>query len=166
LTRGGINVGALVRRSKGKKKRTGLEGCPRDGFSKVLPDLFPLDFGIIDVNVRLLGQEVTDERDGGGFTSIAGIGLESKPENSNPLEMRRVTRTLASGGRAKTGLIGDGVEQGVNNLLRKPPLLVLVHLHNLSPVGSDLRQMQTLTQIHQVQDVFLETRSAETDRGL
>ena len=57
----------------------------------------------------------------------------------------------------KTNLASDGVEQGINNVLREPPLLVLVHLHHLPPVGSDLRQVQTLTQVHQVQDILLET---------
>ena len=70
----------------------------------------------------------------------------------------------AVGGR-RANLVGDGVKQGINNVLRKSPLLVLVHLHHLPPIGSDLGQMQALAQIHQVQDILLETRSTETDGG-
>ena len=69
-------------------------------------------------------------------------------------------------GETGTNLVSDGVEQGINNLLRKPPLLVLVHLHHLPPVGSNLGQVQTFTQVHQVQDILLETRASETDGRL
>ena len=69
-------------------------------------------------------------------------------------------------GGTRANLPGDGVEQGIHNLLRKPPLLVLVHLYHLPPIGSDLGQVQTLAQVHQVQDILLETRTTETDGGL
>ena len=66
----------------------------------------------------------------------------------------------------RTNLASNSVEQGIHNLLRKSPLLVLVHLHHLPPVGSDLGQVEALTQVHQVQDVLLETRTTKPDGSL
>ena len=57
-----------------------------DGFGKVLPDLGLLNFGVIDVDEGFLGQEVTNEGDGGGFTSVARISFKSETENSDSLQ--------------------------------------------------------------------------------
>ena len=43
---------------------------------------------------------------------------------------------------------------------------MLVHIDDLSPVSSDLRQVQALAQINQVQDIFLEARSTKPNAGL
>jgi len=43
---------------------------------------------------------------------------------------------------------------------------VFVHLNDLAPVGSNLRQVQALAQVDQVQDILLETRSTKTNTGL
>lgn len=60
-------------------------------------------------------------------------------------------------------LASDGVEQRVHNTLREPALLVLVHVNHLAPVRRDLREMQALREIHQVQNILLEAAAPEPD---
>lgn len=67
--------------------------------------------------------------------------------------------------KAITYLAGDGVEEGVDDALGESALLVLVHIHDLAPVRSDLRQVEALAEVDQVEDILLEARSTETDRG-
>lgn len=62
-------------------------------------------------------------------------------------------------------LSSDGVEQSVHDPLGEPVLLVLVHVDNLPPVRSYLREMKTLAEIHEIEDILLETRSTEPDTG-
>lgn len=64
---------------------------------------------------------------------------------------------------AITYLASDGVEQGVNDSLREPALLVLVHLNDLAPVSSDLGQVQALAKVDEVEDILLETRATEAN---
>jgi hypothetical protein len=66
--------------------RTGLKRCSWDGFGEVLPDLCLLDFGVVDVDERILGQEVANEGDGSRFTSVACISFKGKPKNCDPLQ--------------------------------------------------------------------------------
>lgn len=66
---------------------------------------------------------------------------------------------------ANSHLASDCIEQCVHNTLREPPLLVLVHLHYLPPVGSHLWKMTALTQVYQIKDILLEARASETDAG-
>lgn len=61
-------------------------------------------------------------------------------------------------------LVGDGVEERVNNGLGESALLVLVHLHNLPPVRCNLRQVQALAEVDKVQNILLEARTTEADR--
>ena len=68
-----------------ESKRTVLKGGSGDSLGKILPDLTLLDFWIVDVDKSFFGQEVTDEGDGGRFTSVTRIGLEGKPKNSDTL---------------------------------------------------------------------------------
>ena len=48
-----------------ESERTILKGGPRDRLGKILPDLYPLDFRVVDVDKCPLRQEVTDQGDGG-----------------------------------------------------------------------------------------------------
>ena len=50
-----------------------------------MPDLLCLDRGVVDGHIGALSEEVTNEGDGGGFTSITGVSLEGKAENGNVL---------------------------------------------------------------------------------
>ena len=87
--------------------------------------------------------------------------------NANPrTAIRYRARQLHSHKRPKQTegyFASDRVEKRVHHALREPPLLILIQLHDLSPVGCDFRQMKTFAEIHQVQDVLLEARSAETN---
>lgn len=62
-------------------------------------------------------------------------------------------------------LAGDGLEEGVNDVLGETPLLVLVHVNNLAPVSGNLGQVQAFAEVDKVENILLETRSTETDRG-
>ena len=55
---------------------------------------------------------------------------------------------------------------GLNNALGETLLLILVHVHNLSPICGNLRQVQALAQVHQVEDMFLEARTTEANGGM
>lgn len=67
--------------------------------------------------------------------------------------------------RPPTHLAGDSVEEGVNNALGEPALLVFVHLDDLTPISCDLGQMQALAEIHKVENVFLEAAATKADGG-
>src|ERR1700722_12628476 len=90
--------------------------------------------------------------------------------NANPrTAIRYRARQLHSHKRPKQTegyFASDRVEKRVHHALREPPLLILIQLHDLSPVGCDFRQMKTFAEIHQVQDVLLEARSAEPKGSL
>ena len=62
-------------------------------------------------------------------------------------------------------LAADGVEQRADNLASETRFLVVVHDDDLLPVPRHFRQPEVVAQVDQVQDVFLETGSAETDGG-
>ena len=55
------------------------------GLLQVLPDLRLLDLGVVDGHIGALSEEVADERDGRGFTSIASVSLECKPKDGDVL---------------------------------------------------------------------------------
>src|ERR1700683_2125039 len=65
----------------------------------------------------------------------------------------------------RTYLASDCVEKRVNNALGEPFLLILVHLHDLSPVRGNFRQMQALAKIYKVKNIFLEARTTKANRG-
>mmetsp|Transcript_11433 Transcript_11433/g.21942 ORF Transcript_11433/g.21942 Transcript_11433/m.21942 type:complete len:368 (-) Transcript_11433:36-1139(-) len=85
--------------------------------------------------------------DGGSLTGISSVLLEGESEESNLLS-------------------GDGVEHRLDHLPGKAVLLVVVDLDNLVPVLSDLLEAEALAEVHEVQDILLEARSAETDRSV
>ena len=63
-------------------------------------------------------------------------------------------------------LFGDGIEEGRDNALCKAPLLILIHLHDLSPVCGNLGQVQRLAEVNKVEDILLETRATKPNGGL
>jgi hypothetical protein len=65
----------------------------------------------------------------------------------------------------RTYLASDCVEKGVNNALREAFLLILVHIHDLSPVRGNFWQMQALAKIYKVKNIFLEARTTKADGG-
>ncbi len=71
-------------------------------------------------------------------------------------------------GKAKHGdpLVGDGVEQGLDNVLREPGFLVVVHVNDTLPIMCDLGQVELLAYVHEVEDVLLKAGATKADARL
>ena len=67
------------------QKLTLLESPGGARLLEVLPDLGDLDLGVVDRDVCTLREEVTDKRDSGSLTSVAGVRLESKSKDGEML---------------------------------------------------------------------------------
>lgn len=74
---------------------------------------------------------------------ITSIFLKSKTHNSN---------LLAS----------YSVKQTVDDSIGESPSLVFIHSNHLVPVVGHLREVQSFTEIHQVEDIFLETTTTKS----
>mmetsp|Transcript_21324 Transcript_21324/g.41372 ORF Transcript_21324/g.41372 Transcript_21324/m.41372 type:complete len:260 (-) Transcript_21324:400-1179(-) len=110
-----------------------------------VPDyLFVLNLGIVDGDFGPLRKQMLSHVHGCRLACVAGVLLEGEPEQ----------RDL---------LAGDGVEHASDHLARETQLLVVVDLHDLVPVLRDLLEPEALAEVDEVQDVFLEARSSETD---
>lgn len=114
-----------------------LAGIDNAGLREIHVDLLMLDLGVIDSDTSVFLDKVLDQGDSSRLTGVTSILLESKTKHSNLF-------------------VGDGVEQGGDNLANETLLLVLVHDHDLLPVSSDLGQVQLLRQVDQVEDILLE----------
>lgn len=64
---------------------TGLKGCSRARFLKILPNLVNFNLRIIDRDISTFREEVPDEGDGCRLASIAGICLKCKAQDGNVL---------------------------------------------------------------------------------
>jgi hypothetical protein len=53
---------------------------------QVGPDLILDDLGVVDVDVGLLGLEVTDEGDGSRLASVTRVGLECEAKDGDALK--------------------------------------------------------------------------------
>ncbi len=78
---------------------------------------------------------------------VTGVLLEGEPEDGE-------------------SLAGDGVEHGAHDVVCEAVLLVVVHQHHLVPVLAHLLQAEGVADVHQVQDILLEARTAVAHRGL
>jgi hypothetical protein len=118
---------------------------------------------IVNGDACTLGQEITNERDGGRFPGVAGVGLEGKAENGNVLAKKSTSGEYHKweGGY----LICDGVEKGVDDAFREATLLVFVQGDDLAPICCHFGKVKTLGKVNEVENVFLETRATEPDRG-
>merc|ERR1740117_2307603 len=92
------------------------------------------------------GQHVAHGQ-GGCLTHVSGVLLESEAKDSNLF-------------------IRHCVEKCMDNANSEAFLPVLVHVYNLLPIGSNLVKPELLANINQVQDVLLEARATEADRGV
>ena len=101
---------------------------------------------VIDVDVGGLFQQVAAHKRRGRFAGVARVLLEGEAEHADFLG-------------------GDGVEHAGHHDLGEAALLVLVHQNHLVPVVRALLQTQGLANVHQVQDVLLEARAAQRERG-
>ncbi len=102
---------------------------------------------VVDAQKSFVAQKAVADVDCWGFPCIACVLLECEPQNGDLLA-------------------GDSVEHGGNHALHESRLLVVVDLHYLFPVVCDLGKAIAFANVHQVQDVLLEARSAETDAGV
>jgi hypothetical protein len=123
----------------------------RNGVSAALGEVHPhlvgLDLGVVNRYVGRLVEEVVDEGDGGGLSGVSSVLLEGETEDGDLL-------------------VGDGREEGLDDVARESLLLVLVHLDDAHPVASDLGKVERLGEVDEVEDVLLEARSSEPDGGL
>lgn len=124
-----------------------LTGIDNTRLREVHVDLLRLDLGVVDGDLGVLLDEVLDQGDGSRLTGVTSVLLEGEAEDGNLL-------------------VGNGVEEGGDNLADETLLLVLVHDDDLLPVFGDLGQVQLLREVDEVEDVLLEARTTETNRGL
>lgn len=116
-----------------------VKGNEGAGLLQVHPNLVMNNLWVEDIDEGPLGQEVVDQGNRSRLARITGVSFERKAKNSDPLNGSRSGYGPSKWTRSNTNLAGNGVEKGVNNTLREPPLLVLVHFDNLPPVCSNLR---------------------------
>mmetsp|Transcript_3209 Transcript_3209/g.7470 ORF Transcript_3209/g.7470 Transcript_3209/m.7470 type:complete len:224 (-) Transcript_3209:542-1213(-) len=81
------------------------------------------------------------------FTCISGILLERETQEDNLLSR-------------------NSVEHSTDHLTGKAKLLMVVNLHNLVPVFSNLMKAKTLTKVYKVKNILLEARPTKTDGGI
>ena len=101
---------------------------------------------IVDDDVGVFRDEIAHDIDGGGFAGVVGVLFEGKAEDGD-------------------AFAGDRIEKGADDLLDEAGFLPVVHGDHRTPVGGGLGEIEGLTQIDQVEDVLLETGTAEADRG-
>ncbi|KAG5461485.1 MAG: hypothetical protein BJ554DRAFT_6314 [Olpidium bornovanus] len=117
------------------------------GLGEVEDDLARLDLGIVDHNLSALLDERLADLDGGRLPGVPGVLLEGEAQHGDALG-------------------GDRREQAVDDAAHEAGLLVLVQQDDLVPVVGDLAQVELLGEVHEVEDVLLEARASEPDRGL
>lgn len=115
--------------------------------SEVAHDLLTVDFRIVDVQFGTFFQQCLAHGECGRFACVAGVLLECESED-------------------RDAFVGHSVEQTLDDLLRETHLLVFIHIDDLLPVRGHLGQIQTLTDVHQIKNVFLEAAAAKSDRRL
>jgi len=82
LTKSGAGV-SISDNGVPDETRTVLKRCGGHGLLQVEPNLRLRNLGVVDLNTSAFVEEVLDKSDGGGLASVAGIGLEREPENSD-----------------------------------------------------------------------------------
>ena len=150
LFEGGVGVGVdgdvLLYEGEYFGIRLGAAGLLAGKVEEVGADLRFGDFGVVDVDVGAVLQELPGNVDGGRFAGVVGVFLEGPAEEGNLFAR-------------------NGVEEGVDDLAGKTVFLVVVHHYHLLPVGGYFRKAEVAAKVNQVQDVFLEAGAAETDGG-
>ena len=69
-----------------QEQLTLVQGQVRAGLRQVEPDLFLLDLGVVDGNVRTLSKEIADQADGGRLASVTGVSLERETKDGDVLQ--------------------------------------------------------------------------------
>mmetsp|Transcript_1111 Transcript_1111/g.2346 ORF Transcript_1111/g.2346 Transcript_1111/m.2346 type:complete len:283 (+) Transcript_1111:206-1054(+) len=108
------------------------------------PHILPPHLRIVHMDFGLLQDKIANNEQGRSFANVAGVLLKRKSKNGN---------LLAS----------NGVEHGVNHLLREALLLVVVHKNDLVPILSTFLQSVRLAKIDQVENILLKARSTKSN---
>jgi len=65
--------------------------CCEKSFGEIHPDLRVFDLRVIDIDLRPLLTEVSDESDSCRLACVAGIGLERKSQHRNALATSKLS---------------------------------------------------------------------------
>src|SRR5690606_20494928 len=109
--------------------------------------LFGGDFGVVYDDIGLLAQQGVGHVDGRRLARVVGVLFEGPTQEGNLLARYRVVHSL-------------------HDVVGEAPFLVVVHGDDLLPVMGHLMQPVAAGDVHQVEDVLLETGAPETHRGL
>mmetsp|Transcript_26545 Transcript_26545/g.62380 ORF Transcript_26545/g.62380 Transcript_26545/m.62380 type:complete len:224 (-) Transcript_26545:912-1583(-) len=102
---------------------------------------------VINMNLGVFLQQIPNNEHRWGFSNVTRVLLESVSHNRNLLPR-------------------DSVEHGRYNFSRESLLLEIIHGNHLTPIFGTRMQSVCFTQIHEVQNILLETRSSKSYRGL
>mmetsp|Transcript_150128 Transcript_150128/g.418289 ORF Transcript_150128/g.418289 Transcript_150128/m.418289 type:complete len:319 (-) Transcript_150128:404-1360(-) len=105
-----------------------------------------LDLGVVNIHVRAVLHEHVADGEGGRLPHVARVLFESEAQD----------RDL---------LLRDSVEQCMDDPLCEGRLLVVVHVHDLLPVGRHFVEAELFADVNEVEDVLLEAGAAEADGG-
>mmetsp|Transcript_2128 Transcript_2128/g.4380 ORF Transcript_2128/g.4380 Transcript_2128/m.4380 type:complete len:217 (-) Transcript_2128:940-1590(-) len=117
------------------------------GSGQISSDLLFFHLGVINVQISPVSHQPFAHIDGWRLTGVSSVLLESKAINGNFLLLNRVKHSR-------------------NDTFDKPLLLIVVHGDHRMPVFGNVGQPDTLTNVHQVQNVLLEARSAKSHRSI
>ena len=101
----------------------------------------------MDDELRSLFQKIAADANRRRLAGVVGVGLEGKTKNRQALPRH-------------------GAEQLLHHQPGNSMLLPGVQRHHALPVIRDLRQAEMPTEIHQIEDVLLETAATETGPGV
>src|SRR5690554_2243148 len=108
--------------------------------------LFGLNFGVVHPQFGLLVQQVVCYVYGGTLAGVVGVLFKGPAEDGY-------------------FFAADSIEELAYDVLGKAALLVVVHFDDLLPVVGDFGEAVTAGNVHEVEDVFLETAAAEAYGG-
>mmetsp|Transcript_1737 Transcript_1737/g.4195 ORF Transcript_1737/g.4195 Transcript_1737/m.4195 type:complete len:222 (+) Transcript_1737:1007-1672(+) len=101
------------------------------------PHVLTFDFWIVDVNLGLFLEQISQDKHARCFTNISGILLEGISQQGNLFSRH-------------------GVEHLLDNLFRKALFLIIVHENDLIPIGGTFIKSVGLTKVDEIQNILLE----------
>src|SRR5690554_4139326 len=108
--------------------------------------LFGLNFGVVHPQFGLLVQQVVGYVYGGTLAGVVGVLFKGPTEDGY-------------------FFAAYGIEELAYDVLGKAALLVVVHFDDLFPIVGNFGEAVAAGNVHQVEDVFLETAAAEAYGG-
>src|SRR5690554_4021953 len=108
--------------------------------------LFCLYFGVVHPQFGLLVQQVVGYVYGGTLAGVVGVLFKGPAEDGD-------------------FFAAHGIEELAYDVLGKAALLVVVHFDDLFPIVGDFGEAVAAGNVHQVEDVFLETAAAKAYGG-